>query len=88
VLIETAGPGPDASMDVNVDQIVSVQVGTEPHSCLKLLLRDGSTVRLLPAYHEAELRWVAATLCRVIGMPMAERDAPADASNAPARFLS
>ena len=78
ILIETTGPGGERSIDLPVDRVISLQVinapiaeagGWEQIPLLQLRLHGRSLVQLLDGHHEAELRWVAATLSEATGVP-------------------
>ena len=92
IVVETTGPGGDNSLELPVDRVVALQVTNAPITaaggrarlpCLQLRLDDRPPVCLLAGHHEAELRWVAATLSQATGTPTgtaAPRAVPASAA--------
>ena len=79
LLFESARPSTATSVEVAVEQMQSLTVTIAALDdgrrlprvpCLRLLLRDGSAHLLLGGHHAAELRWVAATLSGVTGVPV------------------
>jgi hypothetical protein len=87
LLVETAGPYGSASYDLPAAQIRQFHVrpgrprddgGPARHVLhLDVERAAGPPLRLLPGRDEAELRWVARTLSRVLGVP---QDQPGSAS--------
>jgi hypothetical protein len=77
LLVETAGPLGRESLDLAANDVEFVGVvavpwtqgGSAPEAvpCLRVDLRDGRTLRLMPGRHEAELRWVGAALSQALG---------------------
>jgi hypothetical protein len=78
LLVETSGPLGARSFELNAHDILSVEVlaqrlgsaasaGAIPR--LRLRMRDGTDMPLLPGRHAAELHWVAATLSETTGVP-------------------
>ena len=78
IMILSTGPGGERSMDLPVERVIALQVinaaiaetgGWEQIPLLQLRLHGRSFVQLLDGHHEAELRWVAATLSKATGVP-------------------
>lgn len=79
LLVETAGTADPRSLEVATGNIVSMKIGPcvldrdrgpAGIPCLQLLLRDGTVRQILDGHHPEELRWVAASLSGVTGVPV------------------
>ena len=73
LLVETAGPRGSRSFDLAAGDVCGIKVdaghpGRSRLGCLIVERRDGSSLRLLPGRHPAELHWVAATASHALGI--------------------
>lgn len=74
LLLETASPVDNSSLEIAVTDIGSLRLAQEMRwsvrlPCLKLVLRNGSSHLLLAGLQFEELRWAAAALSEVTGIP-------------------
>ena len=79
LLVETSGPFGAAGHDIDADRVRDAVVERVALRDLRgvnrrvhvvvIHLTNGRKIRLLPGRNRSELRWVAGTICRTLGVP-------------------